>query len=279
MSCKIPIEDAVEDVVAKAQSGLGLSDGELAEISGQARDAIRSLRKGDYDEAVARAIAPGLGLNPDALAALGAQAWYPEPLSVEGLVHDNTAHPVPGYAEMTVNAYLVGDPATGQAAAFDTGANADGLLTALRERGWTLAAIFLTHAHGDHVKDLACLRAALAPGGSLYAHPDENVAGASPLRDGQAFDIGQLRVLARVTSGHSPGGMSFIIEGLARPVAIVGDALFAGSIGGVRANYRQALAMIRERLLCLPEETVLCPGHGPLTTVADERARNPFFAA
>ncbi|MGE9296459.1 MAG: MBL fold metallo-hydrolase, partial [Puniceicoccales bacterium] len=62
------------------------------------------------------------------------------------------------------------------------------------------------------------------------------------------------------------------------PVAIVGDALFAGSIGGVRANYHGALKMIRERVLSLPGETILCPGHGPITTVAEELQHNPYFA-
>ncbi|WP_309397772.1 MBL fold metallo-hydrolase [Cerasicoccus maritimus] len=274
----IPIEDLVEDVVSKAQSGLGLSDGELAEQCAAERTAIRQLRKGEFSADTAHAVAPVLGLSADALVALGEQAWYPEPLALDGLVQINTPHPVPGYEEMTVNAYLVGDPATGKAAAFDTGADAAPLLAALKENGWTLETIFITHTHRDHIKDLAKLKDALAPGGKIYVHGNESLTGATDIRDGQTFALGGLQVTARETSGHSPGGVTYIIDGLARPVAIVGDAIFAGSIGGVRANYRLALTQIRERVLSLPAETILCPGHGPMTTVADELRRNPFFA-
>lgn len=273
----IPIEDLVEDVIGKAQSGLGLSDGELADQTPAERNAIRQLRKGEFDAAVARAIAGPLGLDADALVALGEKAWYPDPVSVDGLACLNTPFPE-GYPGMTVNAYLVADPATGDAAAFDTGADATPMIDKLKRQGWTLRTIFLTHTHRDHIADLAKLKELLAPGGQVFVHPNEHITGCVELRDGQTFSIGGLTITARETAGHSPGGVSYIVAGLARPVAIVGDALFAGSIGGVRANYRLALKQIRERILSLPRDAVLCPGHGPVTTVANELARNPFFA-
>ncbi|WP_269540761.1 MBL fold metallo-hydrolase [Cerasicoccus fimbriatus] len=274
----IPIEDLAEDVVGKAQSGLGLSDGELAEQCGADRQAIRQLRKGTFCADTARVIAPSLGLDADALIALGEKTWYPDPIELDGLAQINTPHPVPGYEEMTVNAYLIADPATGQAAAFDTGADASPLIAMLQRKGWTLQSIYITHTHRDHIKDLSSLKARLEPGGKVYAHPSESLTGATELRDGESFTLGSLKITARVTSGHSPGGTSFIVEGLARTVAIVGDAIFAGSIGGVRANYRLALKMIREHILSLPGEAILCPGHGPMTTVTNEQQRNPFFA-
>ncbi|GHC11403.1 MBL fold metallo-hydrolase [Cerasicoccus arenae] len=276
---RIPIEDALEDVIAKAQSGLGLSDGQLDELCGIDRDAIRRLRRGKFDAAVVRGIAPSLGLCTDALIALAEKSWYPDPIEVEGLVCVNLPYPIPSYPEMSVNAYLIGDPASGQAAVFDSGADATPLLDVLQRNGWTLQSIFLTHTHEDHIEALPQLKSALVPGGSVYVHTNELLPGAQPLRDGQVFKIGELEILARETSGHSPGGTSYVIQGLARPIAVVGDALFAGSIGGVRANYPLALKMIRERLLSLPAETVICAGHGPLTTVGNERSRNPFFAA
>jgi hydroxyacylglutathione hydrolase len=81
-----------------------------------------------------------------------------------------------------------------------------------------------------------------------------------------------------LTSGHSPGGMTFVVTGLSRPVAIVGDSLFAGSMGGGNVSYDDALRNNREKILTLPDETIVCPGHGPLTSVGKEKRDNPFFA-
>jgi len=275
---RIRIEDEAEDVIAKAQSGLGVSDGELAGLSGVDRNEIHRLRQGEFNAGAARGIAKHLKLSPDALVALGQHDWYPAEIKVDGLAQFNTPYPVPGYDEMTVNAYLVWDPASGEAAAFDTGANAGELIEALQNRPWKLANIFLTHTHGDHIADLDQLRVHLQPGGEVYVHANEKLTGTKTFLDGQTFEMGALTIVARETSGHSPGGTTYVVDGLERPVAIVGDALFAGSIGGVRANYHGALKMIRERILALPPETVLCPGHGPMTTVAEEWRRNPYFA-
>ena len=71
--------------------------------------------------------------------------------------------------------------------------------------------------------------------------------------------------------------MTYIIEGLAKPVAVVGDALFAGSMGGGMVSYADALRTNREKIMTLPDDTILCPGHGPLTTIRSEKLRNPFF--
>jgi glyoxylase-like metal-dependent hydrolase (beta-lactamase superfamily II) len=69
-----------------------------------------------------------------------------------------------------------------------------------------------------------------------------------------------------------------VIGGLERPVAIVGDALFAGSMGRANTSYADCIRTNSEEILSLPTQTILCPGHGPLTTVALERKHNPFFA-
>ncbi len=90
--------------------------------------------------------------------------------------------------------------------------------------------------------------------------------------------MGALEIEARLTSGHSAGGTTYVISGLERPVAIVGDSLFAGSMGGGAVSYQDALKNNLEKILTLPEETIVCPGHGPLTTVGKERKENPFFA-
>jgi glyoxylase-like metal-dependent hydrolase (beta-lactamase superfamily II) len=73
------------------------------------------------------------------------------------------------------------------------------------------------------------------------------------------------------------GGITFVVEGLERPVAIVGDAIFAGSMGGGMISYEDALRTNREKIMALSDVTILCPGHGPLTTVLEEKTNNPFF--
>jgi glyoxylase-like metal-dependent hydrolase (beta-lactamase superfamily II) len=98
------------------------------------------------------------------------------------------------------------------------------------------------------------------------------------VREGDQFRLGSLRIEVKLTNGHSPGGTSYVVRGLKTPVAIVGDSLFAGSMGGAPNEYQKALRNNEEKLLALPENTLICPGHGPLTTVGDELVHNPFFA-
>ena len=75
----------------------------------------------------------------------------------------------------------------------------------------------------------------------------------------------------------SIGGLTYQITGLEKPVAIVGDAIFAGSMGGGMVSYKNALRTNKEKVMTLPDETIICPGHGPVTTVGEERENNPFF--
>ena len=97
------------------------------------------------------------------------------------------------------------------------------------------------------------------------------------LRLGKTFQVGSLTIETRSTWGHSPGGVTYVVRGLVRTVAIVGDAIFAGSMGGGGISYKDALETNRENILSLPDETVLCPGHGPLTTVGEQKKLIPSF--
>ena len=117
-----------------------------------------------------------------------------------------------------------------------------------------------------------------ATAAEAYTGRLEPVDGARLFEPGHSFACGGLKISSRSTWGHSKGGISYLIEGLEKPLAVVGDAVFAGSMGGGSVSYADALRTNREELLSLPAETVLCPGHGPLTTVAEERLHNPFFA-
>jgi glyoxylase-like metal-dependent hydrolase (beta-lactamase superfamily II) len=72
--------------------------------------------------------------------------------------------------------------------------------------------------------------------------------------------------------------VTFFIQGLSKPLAVVGDSLFAGSMGGGMVSYADALRNNRQQILTLPDATIICPGHGPLTTVGEQKDANPFFA-
>ena len=268
----IPLEDNASDIMGKAQRGLGISDSQLAEKSGVTAERIRKLREGDLEgDAIERA-APFLKLDAAALRQLSTGTWTPEPIGeIEGLAQFNTT-----YGDMTVNAYLIWDRVSREAVAFDTGADCGGMLQRIEQEGLTVKMILLTHTHPDHVADLRRLKKATdAP---VYLSDLEEEEGAEAIQEGKRFRVGSLEIEARLTSGHSPGGMTFVVTGLSRPVAVVGDSLFAGSMGGGNVSYEDALRNNREKVLTLPDETIICPGHGPLTTVGKEKRDNPFFA-
>jgi glyoxylase-like metal-dependent hydrolase (beta-lactamase superfamily II) len=268
----IPLEDNASDIIGKAQRGLGISDSQLAEKSGVSAERIRKLREGDFEGDALERAAPILNLNAAALRKLAAGTWNPEPIrEPEGLAQFNTT-----YGDMTVNAYLVWDPVSREAVAFDTGADCGGMLQRIEKESLSVKLVLLTHAHPDHVADLRRLRK--ATGAPVYISEREEAEGAEEVEEGKRFRVGSLEIEARLTSGHSPGGMTFVVTGLSRPVAIVGDSLFAGSMGGGNVSYDDALRNNREKILTLPGETIICPGHGPLTTVGKEKQDNPFFA-
>ena len=264
----IPLEDNVGDIIGKAQRGLRISDSQLADRAGLPG----KLREGNFDDESLERVAPVLDLNAAALRKLGSGKWEPEPLGeIDGLAMFNTT-----YGDMTVNAYLIWDPATRDAVAFDTGADCGGMLERVQSDHLKVKLILLTHAHPDHVADLRRLRE--TTGAPVYSSELEPEEGAEPIAEGKRFEVGSLKIEARLTSGHSPGGITYVVTGLAKPIAVVGDSLFAGSMGGGNVSYQDALRNNREKILTLPEETIVCPGHGPLTTVGKEKRDNPFFA-
>ena len=151
------------------------------------------------------------------------------------------------------------------------------MLQVIRAHELRVELILLTHTHPDHIAALDALRA--ATGAEVVAPEREPVAKSKPAHAGDTWKVGGLTIEARGTPGHSPGGTTYVVNGLSAPVAVVGDALFAGSQGGMSPeNYPAALAAIRREIFSLPPETVLAPGHGPLTSVALERRGNPFHA-
>ena len=272
----IRIEDNFEDVLMKAATGLGYGKQELAERAGIPVDEVAALLDAKVDEAGLRAVAPVLELDAGALVSMAQQQWQPDPIELDGLRCYNTPFPVEGYEEMTVNSYLIWNPQDKVAVAFDTGANVDGMLADVEALGLDLQALVITHTHRDHIAAYDELLAKIE-GKVAFAPKLEPWADADQLEHGDAIEFDGLHIEARQTNGHSPGGMSYVIEGLELPVAIVGDSLFCLSQGGAQEHYKQALQNNRAWLLSLTADTILCPGHGPMTTVANEQAHNPFF--
>lgn len=192
------------------------------------------------------------------------------------------------------NCFILGDPETRDAVLIDPGEEAELFLRRLETEGLTLRAVWLTHAHIDHVSGVATvvertsapvfLHPADRP---LYGHVSEQAAmfgvrAITPpepdhdLAEGDTVEVGSLQFTVRHVPGHSPGGVAFVGHG----VAFVGDALFAGSIGRTDlpgGNTQQLLDGIREQLFTLPDDTVVYPGHGPETTVGHEKRTNPFL--
>ena len=262
----IPLEDDFHDILCKAQRGLGLAIDQLAISAGIAAADLQRVMSGKFDEHIVRRVAPLLHLSADRLVVSGRKAWRPLKRSQPSLLCCATP-----YGAMTVNAYLVCDTKTKRAAAFDTGTDCSGMLDA----GFTITDIFITHTHADHIADLERLKQ--KTDATVHVSRFEPLAGAHLFEWGERFSIGGLTIECRQTSGHSRGGTTYVVTGLATPVAVVGDAMFAGSMGNGFVSYTEALRNNREQILTLTEETILCPGHGPLTTVGEEKAHNPFF--
>ena len=156
-------------------------------------------------------------LGAQALIELGEKIWYPEALQVEGLAAFNTP-----YQDMTVNSFVVFDPKTLQAAAFDTGSTAAGMLAFVKEHQLTVAYIFLTHSHPDHIADLERLEK--ATGAPAYVGDQEQLRGPQTFAAGHVFRMSGLKIETRQTSGHARGGITYVVSGLERRLAIVGDA-------------------------------------------------------
>ncbi|MEM9160938.1 MAG: MBL fold metallo-hydrolase [Verrucomicrobiota bacterium] len=270
---RIPVEDDFNDILGKAQKGLKLATEELAEKLGMPERSIRDARRGVFEESVVASLAAGLELKAEPLLKIAKGEWYPEqPQAIDGFAMVTTP-----FYDMTVNAFLAWDPGTQRAIAFDTGTDAEAMVAAVESRGLNLDTIFITHTHGDHI---ACLEELAHRFHCKVACPagepkcPSNAEGIGFAYKGR-FD--GIEIEAMETTGHTEAGTSYQVKGLSVPIAVAGDALFAGSMGGANVSYGDSLAGLK-RLLSLRDETVLAPGHGPLTTVGQEKRMNCFFS-
>lgn len=200
-----------------------------------------------------------------------------------------------------INTYVVYDPATKKCAVIDPGMSdqeeEEALTGFIARNGLTVTHIINTHLHIDHA--IGDRFASETFGVPVLAHPDDsflgerlqeqarqfgiagridNTTATRPLKDGEKIVIGDGELTVIHVPGHSPGGIAlYDKEG---GYVISGDSLFAGSIGRTDlpgGDMRQLISAVRSRLLTLPPDTVVYPGHGPATTIARERASNPFL--
>jgi hydroxyacylglutathione hydrolase len=271
---RIPLEDNFNDVINKAQRGWKISDEDLAQRAEVSLEDLAAVKAGKPLEAVIRRVARHLKLSPDALEVLAHKRWYPQlPDFPKGFAIFNTP-----YEDMTVNSYLIWDPRARQAAAFDTGATCQAMLDLIHAEDLTLRYIFLTHTHEDHIADLP--RLAAETKAEVWASEPEPVdyPGAKAFKENAHFHVGSLSVKTLFTFGHSPGMTTYFVTGLSWPLAIVGDSIFASSMGGSPTHFADQFRNNKEKIFSLPRDTVLACGHGPLTTLAQEKQHNPFFA-
>jgi len=269
---RIPLEDNFTDVIGKAQRGLQLADEALAAQAGVTVDELKAAKGGEIRRPCPARPGQALGLERDALLALARREWYPEHPSSPAASACST--PARGHDGQRLPRMGRENP---PGAAFDTGSNAQPMLDLIASENLTLRYIFLTHTHDDHIADLPRLA---ATGAEVWASELEPAPhpGAKTFQENAHFHLGELSIKTLFTWGHSPGQTSFYITGLAWPLAIVGDSLFAGSMGGGLVSYEIQLRNNRQKLMKLPLDTVFACGHGPLTTLKQEKKHNPFFA-
>lgn len=272
----IQLEDELGDVLEKARDGKNWSQADLARVSQVGPDAIAQMENCETvpDDNTLLRLADALDLHGPSLIEVARGNWVPRPSAsdpdnFEVVCLDLLVGSYP------VKCYFLVCRATRASAVIDTGGNPDAVIKKARELGLKPEKILLTHAHFDHAGGLGKLDKAFncpawidkkepKPSGSRdYQY----------LSDGEILKLGKLDIEVLFTPGHTPGGVSFKIQ----DTVFSGDAIFAGSMGRANSSWSGLFDSITQRLLTLPDATRLFPGHGPATTVGEEKLHNPFF--
>lgn len=273
----IALEDEFGDVIRKARVGLALAPETVSLRVGLPAPELEKAERYLFvpnDETI-RKLADMLDLKAPALLDLAHKRYDPAPTAFESL--GAAAVVSSGYGSGVVNCYAVWDPSSREGALFDTGMDSAALERLQTQQGFEVRYVFLTHTHGDHIGVLGEVQRRWKPMVVVGAH--EPLHGATLMERDTEFALGKLTVEAFPTPGHSAGGLSFYIEGfgVGRPaLCMCGDTLFAGSAGGPMHSYEALMRSVRREILALDDDTILCPGHGPLTTVGVEKCHNAF---
>ena len=273
----IPLEDTFGDVLRKAMRGNQVDSPALAERTGIDRHSIEHwlADEGTASGEQARSIARILKLDPEKLAVRAADAWHPPAIELPDVAHHpHDPHPSNGYVF-----FIDGGQ---RAALIDPAGIPANLLRILADGHYHLQYILITHKHDDHCDATAEIYAAFPQAQIVMHELDSHVIGtlankAINVRDGEELPFGDdVKIRMLHTPGHTDGSSSFLFKS----TLFTGDTLFAGSVGGAYGEvtgYDDILNGVRSKIFTLPDDTVLMPGHGPPTTVALEKAHNPFF--
>jgi glyoxylase-like metal-dependent hydrolase (beta-lactamase superfamily II) len=193
-----------------------------------------------------------------------------------------------------VNCFIIADDKTKEAVVIDPGDDAEDILRIVREKDLKVRYIVNTHGHFDHVgankalkeatgaaiviheADAAILASAPRQSAAFGMNPVSSPAADRYVKHGDVISAGEVSLKVLHTPGHTPGGISLLEEGM----VFTGDALFAGSIGRTDfpgGDLMTLLGAIKTNLMSLPDETKVFSGHGPASTIGEEREENPFL--
>ncbi len=271
------LEDDFSDVLRKAARGNGLDAAALAQRGGFSPATLeRWFHGADVpDETQARALALLLRLDPGKFAERAAAGWEPHVALPEDVRHHpHDPHPSNGYL------FFLDDGRT--AALIDPAGLPKTILDAIADGPFSLRYILVTHKHADHCDATAPIARAF-PDAQIVMHRSDVAAigdlaaRAMPVVDGDELPFGDGAAIRMLhTPGHTDGSSCFLF----RSTLFTGDTLFAGSVGGVfgpTATYRDLLDAVQMKLFSLDDATVVAPGHGPPSTIGEERVHNPFL--
>lgn len=272
------LEDELGDVLEKAMRHAGLNEDALSQRAQVDADKIRDAidYRYDFTNEEVRRLATALELNEVGLMAL-AQGRYPLP-ETAGLPFClyplRTPHGI-GVA----NAYIVADCSSASGILFDTGVDYFQLRRVWPKNIRQIEAVFITHAETEHIGGLGELVAAFGKL-PIFCPAGATIKNAVALSEGAGLTFGRFEVQALETPGHAEAHNCYLVKAshvpTAAPLLISGDTLFAGSTGAAFYCKQRMAGTLRRLLDQLPENTVVAPGHGPLTTIKNERHFNPF---
>ena len=270
------LEDHLGDIVRKARQAANISAESAATAAGLTVEQQAALEEsGDEPKPVNFSkLAPLIGLSAQKLERI-AKGWLPRQADLSLWRELRQITTTRRYA---VNCYLLWDEVTREAALFDTGWDAAPAFQEIESNQLDLKHLFLTHTHEDHIAALAEIRSRFP---KVRLHSSSKSAPVDQRnRSNDFIHLGSLRITNRETPGHAEDGVTYVIVNLpedAPNAAIVGDCIFAGSIGRGFQSTELLKQKIREQIFTLQPDTLICPGHGPLTTVAQEKENNPFL--
>lgn len=276
---RVPLEDELGDVLEKAMRRSGLTEESLGHAAGVAPsriyDAVNYRPELSCDEL--RRLAATLKLNEVGLCALGC-GRYPLP-SLPALPFSvYPLHMTHGIG--VTNAYLVADCGSSSGVLFDSGPGIAALEAVWPEVIRRVEAVFLTHVETEHAGGL-CEVVARFGVKAAYCPIAANAPCGSGIGEGRQVEFPRFTVRAFSTPGHAAAHNCYLVESRrpseAPPLLISGDLFFAGSVGGARYCQKQLAQNLSRMLRAVPEQTVIAPGHGPMTTAAHELRYNPFF--